>query len=112
MTVEAEETVVTEETMEPVETVETVETVKTVETVETDYTEDLKKYDLLTDWLTNWKQEMLVHLKIVTNIWAKYQDKDVCIGPLIKYTVFDAFFGTLCGSLLIIASLQKSLVKN
>ena len=46
MTVEAEETVVTEETMEPVETVETV---KTVETVETDYTEDLKKYDLLTD---------------------------------------------------------------
>ena len=44
--VEAEETVVTEETMEPVGTVETV---KTVETVETDYTEDLKKYDLLTD---------------------------------------------------------------
>ena len=38
------------------------------------------------------------------------QDKDVCVGPLIKYTVFDAFFGALCGFLLILASLQKSLV--
>ena len=41
---------------------------------------------------------------------SKYQDKDVCVGPLIKYTVFDAFFGTLCGIILIVASLQKSLV--
>merc|ERR1712110_77746 len=36
--------------------------------------------------------------------YAKYLDpdgdecegKDVCIGPLIKYSVFDAFFGVLC----------------
>ena len=40
------------------------------------------------------------------------QDKDVCIGPLIKYTVFDAFFGALCGILLIVGSLQKSLVRT
>ena len=41
---------------------------------------------------------------------ANHQDKDVCVGPLIKYTVFDAFFGALCGILLILGSLQKSLV--
>ena len=40
-----------------------------------------------------------------------HQEKDVCVGPLIKYTVFDAFFGALCGIILILGSLQKSLVK-
>ena len=29
------------------------------------------------------------------------EDKDVCIGPLIKYTVFDAFSGVLCSVILI-----------
>lgn len=29
------------------------------------------------------------------------EDKDVCIGPLIKYSVFDAFFGVLCSVMLI-----------
>ena len=29
------------------------------------------------------------------------QGKDVCIGPLIKYTVFDAFFGVLCSVILL-----------
>merc|ERR1711928_63584 len=30
------------------------------------------------------------------------QGKDVCIGPIIKYCVFDAFFGILCSVLLFI----------
>ena len=34
--------------------------------------------------------------------------KDVCIGPLIKYTVFDAFFGAVCGLILIVGSLKRS----
>ena len=50
-------------------------------------------------------QELQIINRVDTN-----QDKDVCVGPLIKYTVFDAFFGALCGFLLILASLQKSLV--
>ena len=50
-------------------------------------------------------QVLQIFKRIDTN-----QDKDVCVGPLIKYTVFDAFFGALCGFLLILASLQKSLV--
>merc|ERR1712117_65991 len=29
------------------------------------------------------------------------EDKDVCIGPIIKYAVFDAFFGVVCALLLI-----------
>ena len=40
-------------TVETVETVETVVTVETVETAETVLTEDLKKYDSLTDSLTD-----------------------------------------------------------
>ena len=38
--------------------------------------------------------------------------KDVCIGPLIKYTVFDAFFGALCGLILIFGSLKRSQASN
>jgi len=34
--------------------------------------------------------------------------RDVCIGPLIKYTVFDAFFGVICAGLLMVGSLQRS----
>jgi len=36
------------------------------------------------------------------------ESRDVCIGPLIKYTVFDAFFGVICAALLIVGSLQRS----
>ena len=36
------------------------------------------------------------------------QDKDVCIGPLIKYTVFDAFFGVLCSVILITGAHLRS----
>jgi len=32
------------------------------------------------------------------------EGKDVCIGPLIKYSVFDAFFGVVCALLLIIGA--------
>merc|ERR1712174_25852 len=32
------------------------------------------------------------------------QGKDVCIGPIIKYCVFDAFFGILCSVLLFIGA--------
>jgi hypothetical protein len=31
-------------------------------------------------------------------------DEDVCIGPIIKYAVFDAFFGVCCGLMLIFGS--------
>ena len=48
-TEEAEETVETEETVEAVQTVETVETAEAAKNV---YTEDLKKYELLTHLLT------------------------------------------------------------
>ena len=34
--------------------------------------------------------------------------KDVCVGPLIKYTVFDAAAGVLCSVLLIAGSLEAS----
>ena len=48
--------------------------------------------------------------------YAKYLDpegpecegKDVCIGPLIKYSVFDAFFGVVCAMLLIVGAHTKS----
>ena len=30
-----------------------------------------------------------------------YYFQDVCIGPIIKYAVFDAFFGVVCSLLLI-----------
>ena len=36
------------------------------------------------------------------------EDKDVCIGPLIKYTVFDAFFGVLCSVILITGAHLRS----
>lgn len=36
------------------------------------------------------------------------ENRDVCIGPLIKYTVFDAFFGVICAALLMVGSLQRS----
>jgi len=36
------------------------------------------------------------------------ESRDVCIGPLIKYTVFDAFFGVVCAGLLMVGSLQRS----
>ena len=32
------------------------------------------------------------------------EGKDVCIGPIIKYCVFDAFFGVVCALLLIFGS--------
>ena len=32
------------------------------------------------------------------------EGKDVCIGPLIKYSVFDAFFGIVCALLLIVGA--------
>merc|ERR1712223_2024160 len=32
------------------------------------------------------------------------EGKDVCIGPIIKYCVFDAFFGILCSILLFIGA--------
>jgi len=50
-------------------------------------------------------------VKFVSHVelFTECEDKDVCVGPLIKYTVFDAFFGALCGILLILGSLQKSL---
>ena len=47
-TVETVETVETEEAEETVEAVQTVETVETAEAAKTVYTEDLKKYGLLT----------------------------------------------------------------
>lgn len=33
--------------------------------------------------------------------YSECDDKDVCIGPIIKYAVFDAFFGVGCSLLLI-----------
>ena len=36
------------------------------------------------------------------------ESRDVCIGPLVKYTVFDAFFGVVCAGLLVVGSLQRS----
>ena len=50
--VETEETVQTVETEETEETVESVETVHPVQTVQIVFTEDLKKYELLTHLLT------------------------------------------------------------
>merc|ERR1711913_128998 len=35
------------------------------------------------------------------------QGKDVCIGPIIKYCVFDAFFGILCSVLLFIGARMR-----
>ena len=35
-------------------------------------------------------------------------DKDVCIGPIIKYAVFDAFFGVCCGLMLIFGSYLRN----
>merc|ERR1712141_127590 len=32
------------------------------------------------------------------------EGKDVCIGPIIKYCVFDAFFGILCSILLLVGA--------
>merc|ERR1712020_688687 len=32
------------------------------------------------------------------------EGKDVCIGPIIKYCVFDAFFGILCSVLLLVGA--------
>ena len=53
-----------------------------------------------------------VNIKYMLSTTTFPQDKDVCVGPLIKYTVFDAFFGALCGVLLILGSLQKSPVNQ
>ena len=36
------------------------------------------------------------------------EGKDVCLGPLIKYSVFDAFFGALCALLLIVGGHTRS----
>ena len=36
------------------------------------------------------------------------EDKDVCIGPLIKYSVFDAFFGVLSSVILIAGAYTES----
>merc|ERR1712170_326153 len=33
--------------------------------------------------------------------YKECDDKDVCIGPIIKYAVFDAFFGIICSLMLI-----------
>merc|ERR1712077_95329 len=35
------------------------------------------------------------------------EGKDVCIGPIIKYCVFDAFFGILCSVLLFIGARMR-----
>merc|ERR1712130_177756 len=35
------------------------------------------------------------------------EGKDVCIGPIIKYCVFDAFFGILCSILLFIGARMR-----
>merc|ERR1739838_385683 len=35
------------------------------------------------------------------------ESKDVCIGPIIKYCVFDAFFGILCSFLLFIGARMR-----
>ena len=35
-------------------------------------------------------------------------DVDVCIGPLIKYAVFDAFIGSICAIILIVGALGRS----
>jgi len=35
-------------------------------------------------------------------------DKDVCLGPIIKYAVFDAFFGIICGLMLIFGALKRN----
>jgi hypothetical protein len=48
--------------------------------------------------------------------YAKFMDpdgeecegKDVCIGPLIKYSVFDAFTGVVCALLLIVGGYTRS----
>merc|ERR1711977_251797 len=37
------------------------------------------------------------------------EGKDVCIGPIIKYCVFDAFFGILCSILLLVGNDWTSL---
>ena len=36
------------------------------------------------------------------------EDKDVCIGPLIKYSVFDAFFGVLSSVILMVGAHTRS----
>eukprot|EP00092_Neocalanus_flemingeri_P023655 GFUD01025657.1.p1 GENE.GFUD01025657.1~~GFUD01025657.1.p1 ORF type:complete len:241 (+),score=55.99 GFUD01025657.1:109-831(+) len=36
------------------------------------------------------------------------EGKDICIGPLIKYSVFDAFFGIACSLLLIFGAKRKN----
>ena len=36
------------------------------------------------------------------------EGKDVCIGPLIKYSVFDAFFGVLCALFLIVGAYTRN----
>ena len=46
-----------------------------------------------------------------TNRWGRdYDDcdKDVCIGPIIKYAVFDALFGFVCGLMLIFGAKTRN----
>ena len=46
-----------------------------------------------------------------TNRWGRVYDdcdKDVCIGPIIKYAVFDALFGFVCGLMLIFGAKTRN----
>ena len=45
--------------------------------------------------------------KNVTEDGEFCEGKDVCIGPIIKYCVFDAFFGILCSILLFIGARMR-----
>merc|ERR1712179_836846 len=48
------------------------------------------------------------HAKLIDTDSFECEGKDICIGPIIKYCVFDAFFGVLCALLLIFGASRRS----
>jgi len=54
----------------------------------------------------------------IANVWKYVQTidvesedckgKDICIGPIIKYCVFDAFFGVLCALILMVGAKRRN----
>ena len=47
------------------------------------------------------EQEIYLSAKFFFLFQLNIKIADVCVGPLLKYAVFDAFFGILCSLLLI-----------